>query len=141
MYVKVFLISTFITLLADIFPNYSRFHCLKHALPSKLTRDLTQEQILFLRELNTTLWSRLRIERTLEVPGTSDLVPPAKYGVVAISRRLTLCLAFMGFRAKFGPLIDSALPMASTKLPMASILWRSISVINDGITIAARTLS
>lgn len=39
------------------FAKYSRFHCLEHALLSKLTKDSTQERILevFLRELDTTL--------------------------------------------------------------------------------------
>lgn len=55
----------------------------------------------------------------------------------------TFYLAFVEVRAKFGPLIDFILPMASTKLSSVH-LWiarRSISSTNDGITIAAKTLS
>lgn len=62
---------------------------------------------------------------------------------IAISRLLTLYPAFVKAHAKFGPLIDFILPMASTKLPSVHLwsAWRSISGTNDGITIAAKMLS
>lgn len=79
-YVKVYGLFTFTALLAIFSGEQSHFYCFKRTLWIHERLDSRKEQILeaFLRELETMLALILSGNSLREVPGTSDLVSPAK---------------------------------------------------------------